>query len=456
MLSDVEKYCIEQQLFKAGDSIIVACSGGPDSLALLMFFITIRDRWQLSVKAAHFEHGIRGDESQKDAEFVKAFCDKYSIQLYLQHGNVPQFAKINHLSVEDAARKLRYAFLRQTARENGGALIATAHHADDQAETVLMHVLRGTGTDGLAAIKPYSFGIIRPFLFLRKETIVQYCSDNELFPRYDSTNQDTKYLRNRLRLELIPQLEKDYNPQLCKALCSLADIAAAETDFLKRSVDDVLYKLTSFDKEKVIVDRIGFNKLHLAQKRILLKKIICEKFGIQLGFERLTALIKLFFSNHNSAVIELQDDVVAERVYNEVHIYIKQIISDKICYSLQVPGETVVKELGIRVKSEIITDCCSIGGNKAAIFDLSGLSYPFFIRTRENGDIITTKQGIRKLKKLFIDAKLPRKERDRVPIITDSANILWAVGFRIANIAKISPKTEKYIKFEILDYDKGR
>ena len=233
LLAKDEAFCKQNSLFAPGTAVLAACSGGPDSLALLHLLLSLRERWQLQLAAAHFEHGIRGAASLADAAFVRDFCQARGVPFYLGQADVPGYASAQQLSLETAARTLRYRFLRSTAAKLGeGTRIATAHQADDQAETVLMRILRGTGVDGLAGIAPRAGELIRPLLCATRAEIEAYCRQQGLEPRHDATNDVPDCTRNRLRLELLPQLAAEYNPDISAALCRLAAIASEESSFI--------------------------------------------------------------------------------------------------------------------------------------------------------------------------------------------------------------------------------
>ena len=215
-----------------GAHIVVACSGGPDSLALLSLLLELRPLLSLAVTAAHYEHGIRGEASAEDAAFVRRFCAARAVPCIVESGDVPRAAARTSESLETAARRLRYAFLERTRERVGASLIATAHHADDQAETVLLHILRGAGLDGLAGIpaRDAARHLVRPLLPFPKQELVDYCRARGFSPRHDATNDVPDALRNRVRLTLLPELARAYNPAIRQGLCRLADIVAEERE----------------------------------------------------------------------------------------------------------------------------------------------------------------------------------------------------------------------------------
>lgn len=317
MLERVERYCVKHALLHAGDGIVVACSGGADSLVLLLLLWQLRQKYRLRIIAAHFEHGIRGVESLDDAAYVKNFCDTRQIPFVTASANVPAEAAARGLSLETAARELRYAFLEQVRQEHRFDSLAVAHHADDQAETVLMRLLRGTGPQGLAAMRPRSGAqgqIIRPLLGVGKAEIRAWCCRNQLQPREDSTNQQTDCTRNRLRLLTMPQLRQEYNPELSRALCQLAEVAAAERDYLTMQVDALWQDASVVQKEpELALCQKGVSVLPLAMQRLLIRRFWQEITGSpqDLGFVQAEGLRELCITGHTGGRQELPAGWVA-------------------------------------------------------------------------------------------------------------------------------------------------
>ena len=225
----------QAKLLPRSASVVVACSGGPDSLALLALLLELRPLLHLTVTAAHYEHGIRGAASIADAAFVQQFCAERGVPCLLAHGDARAAAAAGGESLETAARRLRYAFLERARLRAGADWILTAHHADDQAETVLLHLLRGTGIDGLAGIRARDEArhLVRPLLPFPKRELAAYCRAQGFSPRRDATNEVPDALRNRVRLELLPALLRGYNPSLRQGLCRLARLAEEEGEALE-------------------------------------------------------------------------------------------------------------------------------------------------------------------------------------------------------------------------------
>ena len=310
LLKRTARYCEAEGLISSGMGVLVACSGGADSLSLLDMLVRLSrlSRYDFRVEAAHFEHGIRKacGASLADARFVEDFCRERGIPCRVGHGDVPALALAQGLSLETAARELRYAFLERVRRERGLDVIATAHQADDQAETVLMRLLRGTGIEGLSAMRPRARGrlpLIRPLLFATRREIEEYCAARGLEPRQDATNGELDCTRNRLRLETLPHLATEYNPRLAQALCQLAKLSADETDFISEQADAVWPELVADGR---LLAR-PFRHLHPVLQRIVLRRYwqLCTGSGKDLPFAHVERLRSVLLNGHAGSQQEL-------------------------------------------------------------------------------------------------------------------------------------------------------
>ena len=271
--------CATEKIFDDVRKVLIAVSGGADSLALAELMINSRQRFGLELCIAHFEHGLRGQDSLDDAAFVKAFSKERDIKFVGGQGDVKEFATEKKISVETAARLLRYEFLSKARRDLNCDAIALAHHADDQAETILMRLLRGATSSGLSAMKFRTFSddyglLIRPLLRFGKVELENFCRQRNLSPRLDSTNFELDATRNKIRLELIPTLEK-FNPALVDTLCRLAEVTADESDFIAAQADKIFPAVV---KDNSIV-RAEFLKLHPALQRVVIKKFLEQVTG---------------------------------------------------------------------------------------------------------------------------------------------------------------------------------
>ena len=450
MIGKVEAYCKQNKLFKPGDSIVIACSGGPDSLALADVLQRLQAGWNLRLCVAHFEHGIRGEASRADAAFVREFAAQRGLPFSLESADVPAWAKQHRQSVETAARELRYAFLRRVSCSMGGAVIATAHHADDQAETVLMHILRGTGTEGLAAMRPRREDIIRPFLGITRTAIEQYCAARGLQPRHDATNDVPDCRRNRLRLELLPQLRSSYNPALTAALCQLAEIATGEDEFLQQAAAayrPAVVQQASFGMPVLAAG--PFAAMPTALQRVLLRQILqALPSGRSVSFSQLEELRELLLAGHTGQLLQLPGRLQAERSYGKVLFSVPTAAAKPAGFGpvqLRIPGTTELPQAGIVVRARMLEQRPALGGPHEICLDLVQLRLPLVVRSRQPGDRIALGGGHKKLKEFFIDAKVPQAVRDTVPVFCDAEEILWLGGLRQLQRGRVRADTRSFL-----------
>ena len=467
--SRVREWAMKHALLPQGANIVAACSGGPDSLALVDLLDGLRQDLQFNLFIAHFDHGLRGEESAQDAEFVRQFCE--SRKLPFQSGGADVKSEVCRRggSVEEVARLVRYRFLQQVAAEIGEALIATGHHRDDQAETVLLNLLRGSGERGLRAMQPRQGGIIRPLLCVTRAELELYCRARNLQPRTDATNSNIEFKRNRVRHELMPLLRQRYNPALTETLCRTAEILADDHEFLSSYVERLAPQWAVRTTAGYRFDADAFSQLHVAVQRELLLNLLEKVRGNLKGisFSHVEQLRQLFQQDRGAHRIDLPGELQARKSYKDCFIE-KRTAADPVeaCRSqgvaipvkLACPGETAVTEFGAVFRCSVHTgelpQTSDLGPDKVA-FDLAALQLPLTLRQRRPGDLFQPMgaPGARKLKKLLIDLKIPVEGRDAVPIVCDATGIVWVVGWRRAQRGRILPGTLKYIVIERIKFD---
>lgn len=456
MLEKVKCYCDQNGLLKQGDTILVACSGGPDSLALVDVLLKLKESYQIEISVAHFDHMFRGAESQADAAFVAEFCKKNKIAYYQKTFDVPAYIKKTGLSPEEAARIVRYDFLREVAKNLGNASIATGHHKDDQAETVLIHLFHGAGSSGIGGIRPISHGIIRPLLSVTRKEIEEYCQNSQLVPRIDSTNVEPYYLRNRIRLQLLPELMEKFNPAIKDALCKSAEIIGAEHDFIRQSVEVIWQDLIFQEDEAVIFNREKLNRLHIAQKRELFRMAIEKKQGHLRGisFMHVEKMIVLSEKGFVGTHIKLPGNLIFKCSYQQMILSVAQGSGEKpdnLYVMLDLQGDTYIPLLNLTVRGEVTDTLMKPSSINSVVFDFEQLVPPLFIRFRQTGDRFhpSGMEGSKKLKDFFIDCKVERQKRDTVPLLCDQRGILWISGYRQSEFGRVSEKTKKFLRVSI-------
>ncbi len=446
-------FCQQHQLLSLGSSVVAACSGGPDSLAMVDLLWRLREKWQLRICVAHFEHGIRGEVSRQDAAFVAEFCRQRGMEFVQESAAVPAWAASHGKSIETAARELRYAFLRRQQHCLGaGAVIATAHHGDDQAETVLQHLLRGAGLDGLSGMRPRAGSLIRPLLFTTKAALADYCQLRRLMPRHDATNDRPDGTRNRLRLELLPWLKREYNPAVQASLCRLADLAAADSDYLNEQAAALWKRLARRQPEGWCMERAAFRALPLAMARRVLRQLAVQLQGDCRGWEaqHFAHLREFLLHGESGKQMPLPGGIQAELIYGRACFHRpldRQPPAGSI--ELQIPGITELKAFHCLVQAAIFDQLPPAVQRNAMYCDYDRLPGQLYVRSRQPGDRLQLAGGRKKLKDFFIDLKLPRSERDQVPVFCSGNEILWLGGWRRTLVAAPQPDTKRYLWLEL-------
>ena len=431
-----------------GARVVIACSGGADSVALTDAVWQLRDECGYKIAVMHVEHGLRGEEALRDAAFTEKFCAERGLAFACRHVRAGVYAKAEGLSVEDAARKLRYRELWQYVDELGADYLFTAHHAGDQAETVLMQLLRGSGTAGLGGMQVQAGRLMRPLLFVQRSEIEAYCRERNLSFCHDSTNDDVRYTRNHIRKELLPYLQQQFNSQLVTALGQTAQLAAMDNAF-------ACYHAQKFYGEHVAeTDKLlecGAEKL-LAEFKAVSTRVIRLMWeqeatpGSELGFEHIKAVLKLLQNGSSGKAVMLPGKTAAAYSYGKLYIGARTDIGKL----LNAEGNSCACD--ITVMTESIADGVKInlpeGGElqlsiadtqqplskTQAVVPLELAGEAVCIRTRRDGDRFYPygSAGSKKLKDYFIDNKVPRAERDGKVLVTAGSNVLWIIGERQA------------------------
>ncbi len=411
LLEIIQQTISRHSLATSGDLILVAFSGGPDSTSLLHALHTLG----YSVAAAHLNHGCRGDESREDARWAKDFCDDLCIPSPAPHRASPALKRLHSVSLQQAARTARYEFLNEIADQIGATLIATAHTQDDRVETVLLNILRGTGTSGLRGI-PYRRGrIIRPLLDVERAEVEAYCLEHGISPRRDSSNQSSAYSRNNVRNELIPYLERRYTASVKSSILRLSDIAAAEHDFLSTLAREWIDGRDEIDTGSLAT-------LHLAlQREVLRQWIAARRDGLSdVGHEAVNSIRQSASRSFDITLPGAGYRVVGNGVTLRLVKRNERKPAAELCLPLAVPGTTQFLKWTIDAKGEL-----------GAQIDRGSLS----VRTWRNGDRIALPAGSRKLQDVFTDAKVARDQRHEWPVIADCLGVLAVPGLAVCSRA---------------------
>jgi len=459
MLEKVKEWVDRQRLFRPGIKVLAACSGGPDSLALVHVLQRLKDEYCFSLVVAHVNHMFRPEAAQ-EAEFVAEFSAGLGLSCHVTAIDVASYCKAHKMSSQEAGRLLRYQYLRQVAASLGGALIATGHHRDDQVETVLINLLRGAGSSGLRGMRPSNGGIIRPLLPVSRLDIEAYCTAHSLNPCQDSSNFKSDYLRNRVRLHLLPSLETGYNPAIRQALWRLSELAGDEHDYIYCEAAKLWGTVILDDGCKAVIDSRALAELHRAMQRECVRQVIEKKRGSLTGisFSHVEKIISMAISGAVGAQMLLPGGLVACKTYKALTLtmaaHCAELDSGKLDVApseIEVPGRTTVN--GVTILAEIITAAPRQQEGITALFDLDKLRLPLTVRARRPGDRFRPLGlgGSKKLKDFFIDTKVPLSERNSIPVISDQQEIVWVAGYRQSEHGRMSGSTKKILQLTIIN-----
>ena len=457
-------YILTNKLVSPGDKLVVAVSGGPDSVCLLYILLELREQLGVALHVAHLNHRLRGSDSAADAAYVAGLARRLGLPATIESRDVKAYCKTNRLSLEEAAREVRYSFLAQVARSVGAARIAVGHTADDHIETVLMHLLRGSGTRGLRGLLPVNrwrsggldLTVIRPLLDVTRLDTAAYCRARRLRPRIDSSNLSVEPFRNRVRHFLIPELRK-YNPRVDEALRRTAAIAAADLDYIDQAVDRLWPEIVREQDGGLIIDKKGLVALPPALKQHLLRRAVESVLGSLKDIEagHIEDLLDVL-EKPAGRLIGLPFGITLTVEYDRF-VLAKDSVS--LCpfppleseTALNIPGLTRLPgwniEAAVLSPSEVkFTEAKDTGFS--AYFDFARTGRDLSVRSRRPGDRFQPlgMDGVKKLNRFMIDARVPRSWRRRVPVVVSPAQIVWVVGCRIDERVKVTGATSKVLR----------
>lgn len=425
----------KQNLIEYSDKIVVGVSGGPDSLCLLHILIKLREEYALTLFVVHINHSLRA-EADAEEEYVRKFCKTFNIKFFSEKVDITSLTKEYKMSTEEIAREVRYNLFNKTLQEVNAKKIAVAHNANDNAETIIMNLLRGCGPEGLIGIDSVNKNIIRPLITIRRNEIEEYCKENELFPMIDKTNFESIYTRNKIRNDIIPYLQK-FNPDIITGLNKLGNIVRYEEEFIEEYINEEYGKIKIADNGKVILDKEKFIDLKLGLQRRILRKAVSEFCGSlkNVSFNTADNAISIIKNSRNGNIVKIITNVKIIINYNRLEFFADREEKKDFIYELNIPGVTYIHELESYVNIEIadadkVPDVIKEKGKK--IFDIAKTGKKLYLRNRKNGDYFypTGMIGTKKIKDFFSDNKIELYKRDRIPIIANEDDIIWVIGMR--------------------------
>jgi tRNA(Ile)-lysidine synthase len=449
----IKKY----SMLSGGENVLVGLSGGPDSVCLLHVLHMLREKLRLELNALYVDHGLRPDETPAEIDFCKKLCDGLRIPFSTKAIDVKAYALAEKLNIQEAARLMRYWSYDMAVHELQSHSIALAHTADDQAETLLMRLFRGSGTTGLSGIPPVRKNIIRPLIEIERREIEKFLDDNGFDFVVDSSNLKRDYVRNKIRLSLIPHL-KEFNPDLIGTLSKTAALFRDDERYFGIIVTKTLMKLISRKTDtRIELFLSPFGSMDKVIMRRVLRRAIDETKGLRgISFVHIEDIIGLLRDGDPGDRIYLPRGIRVIKEYSTLVLTSEAPVTLNT-YQIEVPGDTILKEAGMVLKSSLISkeeaDACSKFGLWVSfgLFDADCLTLPLSARPRKKGDYFYP-AGFKHRKKLqdfFVDQKVPRDERNRVPMLISGEDIIWIVGHRGDERFIVHEGTKRVLKIEI-------
>ncbi|MCI5840200.1 MAG: tRNA lysidine(34) synthetase TilS [Peptoniphilaceae bacterium] len=437
----IKKY----NLISQNDNIIIGASGGADSQFLTFILLELKKDIDFNIILAHLNH-LHREDSYIDENLVIETAKKNNLDFYVERKNMDDFSDENKLSKEEAGRILRYNFFDKVTKKYSNAKIALAHNLDDQAETVLMRIIRGSGIDGLKAMDYKRDNIIRPILDVSKKEVYQYCKENDIQFHEDYTNKETNYTRNKIRLKVIPMLE-EINPNVKKSLVNLSNLAKNDSDIL-REIDEKLFKkICKMENEKVIFDRKSLENLSIPLfNRVLRYSISIVKGDLQnISISIINDFRKLLKLSSGKKIE--RKNLIFKKNYENYELSRKTNEKKDTYKFLKLDSEILFNDFLLESKQISYKEYLNHSKKNSYFFDLDKIHFPLVVRVRQNGDKIIPfgMNSHKKIKNIFIDMKIEKEKRDILPLILMGEEILCIVSTKRSNLYKLRKNTEKIL-----------
>lgn len=443
MLNKLEKIIDDKNLISNEDKIVVAVSGGPDSIALLYGLNHLKKKYNLELFVCHLNHLLRGEASDGDAKYVEEVSDQLGIESFIYSRDITSYAKERKLGFEEAAREVRYQLFDEVLEKTGANKIAVAQNMNDQAETVLMRIFRGTGLEGLTAIKFTRGHIIRPLLGIDRETIEKFCDEMGIKPRIDHTNFENVYTRNKVRLDVIPLIKEAFNENIIERLYEMSQLLLNDLTFIESEVEKAAGIISFGEITKVNLDDL--NQLHDAIKSRLIRRMVDYFIPQMKGVtqKHIVSIQKLCDEKKQGKHFIISDEVKFEISYDQLIVYRMQV-TEPYEMSYFIGDELVIGDHTFKSCDKSSSDRNSI------TIDLDKIKGQLKLRTRRAGDRFYPlgMKGSKKLSDYFINQKIPSLKRDHILLLCDDEHIIWIVGYRMSEKYKIDHSTQNTVTFK--------
>ncbi len=463
MQKKVREFCEKEYLLKPGDGVIAGVSGGADSVCLLRVLCLLRPVLNLRIRAVHVHHGIRAEEADQDQEFVEKLCREWNVSLETFYEDVPELARQQHLSLEEAGRNVRYRIFEKVRAESAYDVIAVAHHMDDLAETVLMNMARGSGIRGMAGTRPVRDRIVRPLLCVRRSEIEQWLSAEGIAWRTDSTNSEEIYFRNRVRKQVLPQLEAAANERTVEHIAGLAaDLAEADDYFseeAKRMLEEGKRRLSGEETIREQIYRaLTPPSVYISCDMLKSSPKILSSYLIRQALTELNAGLKDISRVHIEQVqaLALRHGGKELMLPGGIRVFLEydRLVFEKMKEKTSTLACSVVFRIFLADFTKKVPQNCCINW-----FDYDRINESIRLRSRLPKDRICVRAdgATKKLKDYLIDARMPLRVRDQWPLLTAGGRVLWIPGYRMDEDLKVSQETKVILEAELrFSQDRGQ
>jgi tRNA(Ile)-lysidine synthase len=451
LFGEFSKFVELNSLIPSGGRVLAAVSGGIDSVVMLDLLSPLRGQSDMELALVHVNHCLRGAESDGDEKFVRSLGKKYGCKVFVHRAATQSVSKKRKLSLQDAARDLRYSFFLETLSAEGYDVIATAHNANDDAETLMLNLFRGSGIRGLRGIpmRNYNGRVIRPLLFAQRSEIAGYAKDRKLFFREDSSNATEKYARNFLRRKIIPALEQRINPSLVSTLKTATTILRQSEDFVSQETDRLRADIVAKRDGLFLLDSEKLSSLHPFLRQMIVHGMMLE-IGIEPTFERITSIVRLC-SNKRGSQVECGQGWVAERGINEI-VVARPEVMEKFSCTMRTSGSIAYDRFSISVEKCLQFPRTFVRHSVMEEYvDGKKLHFPLTVRSWKEGDTFVPigMKGFKKLSDFFVDEKISKDMKHSVPIVASGKDIVWVAGMRLDERFKITRDTEYAYKLQM-------
>jgi tRNA(Ile)-lysidine synthase len=457
MVDKVLKYVKENKMIEKNECVIAGVSGGADSICLLFILMELRKHMDFSLVVVHVEHGVRGKDSEEDALFVEDLCKKEKLVFEKYSYNIPQLAKKEKMSEEEAGRNARYHSFELACKKHGGSKIAVAHNENDRAETVLLHMFRGTGLQGLAGMEAVRGPVIRPLLCISRKEIEEYLSQKDIPYRTDITNFQLDYTRNKIRLKILPYAAEEIND---KVISHIAEAAAKVSQ-----AEAYLQKVSREKLDEIVIENKPY-RIEIDITLLLAEELLIQSYVLRLCLKECSGQLRDLTSVHVEQLLELCHKQVGRRLslphgLSAVREYRRLTIekNGEDRKKQKNTEEVVIEKLGSVSYGEYklvftlrdVNKGKNLENKYTKCLDYDTIKFGLKLRTRQPGDsIVMNALGQRKkIKAFFIDNKIPSRERERIPLLVDGDNIVGIMGYRISEEYKVTSRTKNILEIQV-------